>query len=147
MDTLIHLSNGIVVAVIGEASPLIFDDNVEILEWKHKEDEVIFLAGIPEFTEVNGKHLMICKHGKTELNTWVKREIDNIVVAYNEKKVHIILCGISLSKYVIEYMSTMYPNVPLFAPKIFEINDEGKPICKIDLFIQYDKVQTNKSTI
>jgi hypothetical protein len=147
MDTLIHLSNGIVVAVIGEASPLIFDDNVEILEWKHKEDEVIFLAGIPEFTEVNSKHLMICKHGKTELNTWVKREIDNIVVAYNEKKVHIILCGISISRYVIEYMSTMYPNIPLFAPKIFEINDEGKPICKIDLFIQYDKVQTNKSTI
>lgn len=129
------LSNGLRIAFIGKVYPIIFDDNT-FVPFDSNQDVDIILVTVEASKKVIRNITLNEGTGIIELQEWVKDQIDSAVLRYKDGEIDILLTNISALYPTHKYLSTYYPDVPIYTVEIFDY-DNNVPVCKINSFYKY----------
>lgn len=136
MQTIIKLTNGIKVGIIGNHYPIMFDDNTMVKEDIFNKFEVSIVTDKLSLTKIN-EHTVSVGIGHMELNLWVKQDIDQLVIKYLNKEVDVLLSIQSLMTLAYDYINDFYPQVPIYVPNILESEDTIM-VASINSFFKYE---------
>jgi len=131
------LTNGLVIGILGENSELIFDDNTVVQRHSVNSDDISMHATVPFNITLRNIKFRIADEGYFILTEQLKADADKMVLAYTKHEVDLIICPPHCINDVYEYIVSLYPNVPIYSPSIFDF-DNGIAVCRIDLFIRYN---------
>lgn len=136
MQTIIKLTNGIKVGIIGNHYPIMFDDNTMVKEEIFDKFEVSIVTDKLSLTKIHDYTISVGV-GHMELNLWVKQDIDKLVLKYINKDVDILLTTQSLITLTYDYINSLYPQVPIYVPNILESEDTIM-VASINSFFKYE---------
>lgn len=135
MDARITLSNGLVLAFIGDCDPLVFEDDTRV---------VVTTPPLAAIRPHKLKSNIISNPRRTYVSTlvdfklsdWIIDDLNDAIKLYRAKEVDLLIAQIHNAFVILDYLrDTNNADIPIHMPELFVY--ENRIYAKLDSFIRY----------